>query len=182
MKGLLMFKKLSLLLLLVATLLHATPPSEATVTRLYIATFDRAPDSAGLTYWLNDSGLDLEGIATSFFDQEETQERYPSGFSHADFIEEIYKNLFARGADSDGFEYWHGELEGAKVERSIFILAVINGALGDDADILANKLTVGLKFVQSGREDVEEAKEIMLSITADATTVNPTLCKYTLSG
>ena len=177
-----MLKKIFLTLLLVGTLLNATPPSEATVTRLYIATFDRAPDSAGLSYWLNDSGLDLEGIATSFFDQEETQAKYPSGFSHADFIQAIYKNLFKRDPDSDGFEYWHGELEGAKVGRSIFILAIINGALGDDADILANKLTVGLKFVQSGRDDIEEAKEIMLSITADTSTVNPTLCKHTLSG
>jgi len=177
-----MLKKLLLSLLFVGTLINATPPSEATVTRLYIATFDRAPDSAGLSYWLNDSGLDLEGIATSFFDQEETEAKYPSGFSHADFIEEIYKNLFARGTDSDGFEYWHGELEGAKVGRSVFILAVINGALGDDAKILSNKTKVGLAFVKAGRDDIDEAKEIMLSITADATTVNPTLCKHTLSG
>jgi len=177
-----MFKRFLLSLLFIATLLQATPPSEATVTRLYIATFDRAPDSAGLAYWLNESGLDLEQIAQSFFDQDETKEKYPSGFSHADFIQAIYKNLFKRDTDSEGFEYWHGELEAQKVGRSVFILAVINGALGDDAKVLANKLTVGLKFVQSNRDDVDEAKEIMILITADTSTVNSTLCKYTLSG
>ncbi len=42
---------------------------------LYIATFNRAPDAKGFNYWLNESGLTLEEIAQSFFDQPETQKR-----------------------------------------------------------------------------------------------------------
>ena len=51
------------------------------VTKVYVATFDRAPDKAGLDYWVNNSGLSLEAIATSFFDQDETKALYPSGTS-----------------------------------------------------------------------------------------------------
>ncbi|WP_367278395.1 DUF4214 domain-containing protein [Sulfurimonas sp.] len=42
------------------------------VCKLYVATFNRAPDAAGLSYWVNNSGLSIEGIAQSFFDQPET--------------------------------------------------------------------------------------------------------------
>jgi len=54
-------------LMMLSTLLQAEVPTRESVTKLYVATFNRAPDSAGLNYWLNDSGLQLEQIAQSFF-------------------------------------------------------------------------------------------------------------------
>ena len=63
-----MLKKL---LLFVGTLLQATLATQENLTKLYIATFDRAPDVKGLQYWL-DSGWEIEAIAISFFDQDET--------------------------------------------------------------------------------------------------------------
>ena len=48
------------------------------VAELYVATFNRAPDAEGLDYWVNASGLTIEGIAQSFFDQPETQAKYPA--------------------------------------------------------------------------------------------------------
>lgn len=161
-------------------ILHATPTTQENLTKLYIATLDRAPDSQGFEYWLN-SGWEIEDIASSFFDQEETKEKYPKDFSNTDFIQAIYKNIFKRVADREGLEYWYNAIEEEKIKRSVFILAIVNGALGDDATILENKLTVALKFARSGREDTKEAKEIMIPITRDISTVNSTLCKHTLS-
>ena len=69
-------KKLLLIvsfLLLFVGVSNATQPNNTSVAKLYVATFDRAPDSAGLDYWVNLSGLSLEEIATSFFDQPETK-------------------------------------------------------------------------------------------------------------
>ncbi len=70
-----MFKKLFLVILFIFTVSNAngaTEPTCESVTKLYIATFNRAPDASGLCYWLN-SGFSIEEIAESFFDQPETQ-------------------------------------------------------------------------------------------------------------
>ncbi len=177
-----MLKKIFVSLLLLGTMANATAPTKENVTQLYIATFDRAPDAPGLAYWLNDSMLELEGIASSFFYQEETKRKYPVGFSNANFIQAIYTNLFKRQADHAGFEYWNNELEIQNINRSILILAIIDGALGDDDKILSNKLTVGLKFVEDSNSDIKEAHNIMIGITEDPVTVNQALCEYDVAG
>ena len=48
------------------------------IAELYIATFNRAPDEAGLEYWVGryKDGMSIEQIAESFFDQPETIELY----------------------------------------------------------------------------------------------------------
>jgi hypothetical protein len=65
----------------------------AEVTKLYVATFNRAPDAAGINYWAN-SGMSIENIAQSFFDQPETQTLYPSGTANSSFVNSVYDNLF----------------------------------------------------------------------------------------
>ena len=50
--------------------MSSTVATDENVAELYVATFGRAPLGTGLDYWVNDSGLDLENIATSFFDQD----------------------------------------------------------------------------------------------------------------
>ncbi len=137
-----------LMMLVFQTSLYAgTIPTQENVAKLYVATFNRAPDAAGLAYWVNDARLDLEGIAQSFFDQSETQEAYPPDSTNADFVEAVYLNLFNRASDQAGLEYWVGELDSGHIAKSVFILAVINGAqntveYGNDATILTNKTTV----------------------------------------
>ncbi|MBL0721504.1 MAG: cadherin domain-containing protein [Sulfurovum sp.] len=101
-----------------------------------------------MNYWLS-SGLSLEEIAQSFSEQDETKLKYPNGF-----------------------DYWNKELENNSISRSLFILAIINGAKGDDADLLANQLTVGLKFA--------EAKTILINVTKNVESVSPVLCNHTL--
>ncbi len=166
-----MFKKILLSLLLLTAVLSATAPTQESITKLYVATFDRAPDASGLAYWLNDSGLTLEQIAMSFFDQKETQEKYPSGTATSLFIETVYANLFNRAPDAKGLEYWVAELDSGNISRSVFILAVINGALGDDAVILDNKTEVGLYFAKKGLDDTDLAKKVMAIVTADPQSV-----------
>jgi hypothetical protein len=58
-----------LMLITLSTTLHAEVPTKDSVTKLYVATFNRAPVQH-LNYWLNDSGLQLEGTVSSFFDQQ----------------------------------------------------------------------------------------------------------------
>jgi len=163
-------------LIFFGTLLQAEVPNSENVTRLYVATFNRAPDAAGLNYWVQQSHLQLEQIAQSFFDQPETQEKYPAGTSGHEFVKAVYNNLFNRDPDSGGWAYWERELQSGRVLKPVFILAVINGAqdtqeYGLDRTILQNKKEVGLYFVQSGLNSVQWAKEVMADVTAESQSV-----------
>lgn len=178
-----MIKRLLLAVVLLTVVLNATIPTQENVTKLYVATFNRAPDAGGLNYWVNDAGLQLEQIAQSFFDQSETQEAYPPSSSNRDFVEAVYQNLFNRASESDGLAYWVAELDSGRIEKSVFIQAVINGAqnteeYGNDATILTNKTTVGLAFADEGLNDTTDAKEIMLGVTDNESTVTATLDRY----
>ena len=146
------------------------------VTELYIATFDRAPDGGGLVYWVDESELSLEETSISFFDQLETKEKYPSSLSTIEFVQAVYNNLFDRNPDEAGLNYWAGELEGKTVSRSIFILAVINGAINDDAKILQNKTTIGLEFARTGSRNLESASLVLEGITAEDDSLRVSRC------
>jgi len=165
-------KILLLAILLLSSVVYPQIPTKESVTKLYVATFNRAPDSAGLNYWLNQSGLSLEGIAKSFFDQPETQALYPSNYSEHQFVKAVYENLFNREPDSGGWSYWENELKNnPAINRSVFILAVINGALDNDALILSNKEKVGEYFANQGLNDPQKARDIMKGIDVSAESV-----------
>jgi len=158
--------KILILLMLMGVGLNATTPTKESVTKLYVATFNRAPDSAGLNYWVDTSKMPLEDIASSFFDQDETKALYGNVSDIDNFIVSIYDNLFKRDPDAKGATYWSGELSSGNIKSSAFILAVVNGAKDDDKLILDNKTEVGLEFANKGLSNVEEAKNIMSNITA----------------
>lgn len=158
-------------------LLLATVPTYENVTQLYVATFNRAPDSAGIKYWVDDSHLSLEDIAKSFFDQSETQTLYPPSTSNRDFIVSVYHNLFNRDPDTKGLDYWKQQLDSGLVQRSVFILAVINGAkdtaeYGNDKTILNNKGLAGLYFALNNYNDTTLAKNILQSVTDSPSSVD----------
>jgi len=165
-------------MLLAVSAYAGTVATQENVAKLYVATFNRAPDSAGLDYWLNDSGLDLEEIASSFFNQPETLSTY-DGLDNEAFVKAVYENLFNRTAEQAGIDYWVGELDAGRVAKAVFILAVINGAQdsedSQDATILTNKTTVGIAFADAGLNDGDQAKSILADITADTSTVTSAL-------
>ena len=151
-----------MLMLAQSSLQAGTVPTQENVTKLYVATFNRAPDAAGLNYWVNDSGLTLEQISQSFFDQPETQSMYPPSLDNESFVQQIYLNLFNREPDQAGLQYWSDELDlydesngTLGIPRDKMILAVVNGAQGDDAIILQNKADTGLYFADAGLQYVD---------------------------
>jgi len=171
------FNRVLPIFLVTGSILYAQMPTKESVTKLYVATFNRTPDSAGLNYWINDSGLSLEGIAKSFFDQPETKKLYSDDTSVEDFVRAVYGNLFNREPDDAGLKYWANELrDNPYIDRSVFILAVMNGVQngenGFDKDILDNKEAVGEYFADQGLNDPEEAREVMKNVDASAESVN----------
>lgn len=151
-------------------------PTKDEVAKLYVATFNRAPDNAGLLYWINNSGLTLEQIAQSFFDQEETLTLYPNGTTNRAFIQAVYNNLFNRNPDSGGWDYWETQLNLGRISRNMFIIAVINGAKDDangfDATTLENKKEVGVYFANNNLNNYYQAIYAMQGVTSDYTTVS----------
>jgi len=151
-------------------------PTKEEVSKLYVATFNRAPDSAGLDYWTNSSGLKLSEIAKSFFTQYETQEKYPSSTSNRNFLATVYQNMFNRQPDFGGWDYWENELNNDIITKDAFIQAAIDGAKdtesAKDLAILNNKAEVGIYFASLGLNDMSDAKVILEGITDDKATVD----------
>ena len=73
--------------------------TQTDVAQLYTAFFDRAPDAAGLAYWVDQvtaGSINLAQIAQNWVEQQpEGQAKYPAGTSDADFITAIYNNVWA---------------------------------------------------------------------------------------
>src|SRR5207237_3478909 len=78
--------------------------SSASVTKLvelYIAFFNRVPDSEGMTYWLGRvaAGATTLSVANNFYDaavQYSSLTGYSASMSNADFVGVIYKNVLGR--------------------------------------------------------------------------------------
>ena len=127
--------------------------SKELITQLYVGYFDRAPDPAGLAFWINvlDSGaLTLTEIAQDFAGQPEAKATYsflnndPAVNVVADvegFIEAIYENLFDRAPEPAGLTFWTNVLQNG-FPVGTFIQAIIEGAATADAEVLAHKVEV----------------------------------------
>ncbi len=90
----------------------------ASVTRLYYATFDRAPDQGGLTNWKNALliGLPLADAAQGFADSAEFKLKYGS-LDNQTFVELLYNNVLDRPSDSVGLANWTNALQAGTLDR-----------------------------------------------------------------
>ena len=79
------------------------------LVRLYEATFNRAPDSIGIGYWLNkmDAGTSLIEVAKTFVVQPEF---YAANAGDADFLTMAYNHVVHRDPDQSGRDYWLNDL------------------------------------------------------------------------
>jgi hypothetical protein len=151
----------------------------ASLTQLYIASFNRAPDAAGLEYWGSQfkDGMSLQAIAKSFFVQPEAAAAYPAGQTTNAFVTQVYGNVLGRSPDTAGLNFWTGELQNGHVGKDTFLLAIINGALAlgsgnPDTQYLNNKTTVGIRYgLTAGLNDAAHAKSVMAGVTSSAASV-----------
>jgi hypothetical protein len=130
------------------------------VIELYIAFFNRVPDSEGMTYWLQQSaqGVPITQIAESFYAaalQYPSLTGYSATMSNADFVTMVYKNVLGRSTvDSSGMQYWTtalaigSETHGTLVETILTSAHTFKGdaTYGWVANLLDNKYAVGHEF------------------------------------
>jgi len=113
---------------------------EESITGLYIAYFNRAPDKNGLEYWraegemAKNSGKSiydvLKELSSGFASQPLFISKY-GNLSNKDFVKVIYKNILGRDGDNEGIEYWTNELDRGK-SRSDMISDFIQANLSID--------------------------------------------------
>jgi hypothetical protein len=140
------------------------------IAEQYIAYYDRAADESGFEFWL-DSPLSIEEISASFAQQQETADKYPFTMTTTELVDQVYMNVFNREADDEGLSYWVGALDGGLVTRSEMIIAIVNGATGDDQRTLDNKSVIAIDYANSGLNDYDNAVSVMDGVTSDAETV-----------
>jgi hypothetical protein len=169
-----MWKKFFIMWIVIVVFVNAKEPPLLTqygeIAAIYVATFNRAPDSDGLDYWVY-SGNSQETIARAFFNQPEMEQTYPSSISNEEFVSTIYNNVFNRDPDAAGLLYWSNSLDSGEQSRDTCILATIKGAQGDDNLTISSKATVGIFYAFYGFNDVDFAKEVMVEVTEDLQTV-----------
>ena len=87
----------------------------APTIRLYTAYFLRRPDASGLRYWVERvrGGTSLDKVSQDFAGSAEFKDRY-GRFGNAEFVKQIYQNVFDRDPDNAGFLYWTQQLDHGK--------------------------------------------------------------------
>jgi hypothetical protein len=81
--------------------------------RLYQASFNRTPDTAGLGFWIAqmDKGMTLHEAAKNFIGSDEFRKLFGAAPSDADFVKTLYGNVLHRTPDQAGSDYWTGALQ-----------------------------------------------------------------------
>lgn len=124
--------------------------ARADVAKIYIAAFDRVPDSAGLDFWVKSymAGTDtLSSIAQKFTASTEYATSYPSYLTNTEYVARIYTNVFNRAADTDGQTFWVNHLVAGTLTRGTLMKAMVDAAAANsstDGAMLANQATFGV--------------------------------------
>lgn len=76
--------------------------------RLYQAAFNRAPDKAGVGYWIDalDHGQNLKTVAEGFIHSAEFASLYGANPSDTQYVQALYQNVLHREPDAGGYDYW----------------------------------------------------------------------------
>ncbi|MGR9000236.1 MAG: PhoPQ-activated protein PqaA family protein [Gammaproteobacteria bacterium] len=121
------------------------PQSVQIISGLYSATFNRAPDKAGLSYWVaqfaTNSANAVRQLAAGFASHSAFTELYGS-LDNLAFVNAIYVNVLGGPGDAGGISFWSNALNNG-VSRSDFLAAFVEIALTVDlnAALAAGQLT-----------------------------------------
>ena len=163
------------------------PSQLKTLEELYVAFFNRVPESDGLSYWIDQTraGQSLDSIANSFYGAAllyPTQTGYTSTMSNGSFVDAIYRNVLGRedGADPGGLAYWTSRLDNG-ASRGELVTTILDSAhsfkgrldYGWVADLLDNKAYVAQRFAVEMGLAYNTAEESIAQGMAIADAVTP---------
>ena len=154
------------------------------VQKAYIAFYGRPADKVGLEYWagqLNTANGNLSTIINAFGTSTEALALFGSQ-TQTVAVNSLYQQLFGRSADVEGLVYYGTELAAGRMTLVNIAQRIADGATGDDATIIANKLTVAQSFTDAmdsadeilnyqGTAAATLARTFLSGVTADTATV-----------
>jgi S-layer protein len=131
------------------------------IQQLYVAYFNRPADVAGLNYWTNalTNGGKIADIAKSFSQQTEYTSLF-AGKQPDEIVNIIYTNLFGRGAEQAGLNYWGAKLQAGAVSVADVVLQVAAGATGTDLAAYNNKVAASAAFTTELNTAGNEAERV----------------------
>ena len=154
----------------------------ATIQGVYIALFGRPADPTGLAYFnsVTDNGANLDAIG-DLAGTAEYQDRF-AGMTNAQIVNSIYQSLFGRDAELAGLTFFVNGLEDGTYNINNIAIAILDGAQGSDADILANKEAAANKFTAAidtseeflayqGYDAAAAGRAFLADVTADPDTI-----------
>ena len=106
------------------------------VAALYSAIFNRAPDQAGLQFWVNaiEGGNSLAQAAEGFTAHPVFAETY-AGLTNIQFVQQLYINVLGSAGDAKGNQFWANKLASG-VSQGQMVAEFVQGALSIDLDAL----------------------------------------------
>jgi hypothetical protein len=115
--------------------------------RLYQAAFDRAPDAAGLGYWIKalDSGATLDQVSAGFVQSKEFADLYGAGTTNTQFVDALYDNVLHRAGDTAGHDFWLAAIEQQGVTRET-VLSNFSESTENQAQVVGT-IQYGMQFL-----------------------------------
>ncbi|MGE3756737.1 MAG: DUF4214 domain-containing protein [Pseudobdellovibrionaceae bacterium] len=92
----------------------------AYLTEMYQKAFSRAPDNAGMDYWMStlSGATNVEACSVVMRTFANSDEFKNFNYSNNDFLTRLYDLAFARAPDSPGLNYWLAELNNSTMTRA----------------------------------------------------------------
>lgn len=138
----------------------AAHPHVEWLLAIYVGTFARAPEWAGLQYWAQalaealtqaDSVLSAyKAVARDIAWAAQQHGEWPDLSDPAQFVNQIYQQVLGREADAVGLQYWSSAIAAGEISHSEFIAVFLNSALQShgDASYLHNRIAVAAYAAQ----------------------------------
>ncbi|MFD2364960.1 DUF4214 domain-containing protein [Pseudoduganella sp. GCM10020061] len=107
--------------------------------RVYNAAFDRAPDAAGVGFWIAqmDKGVPLHDIAHGFMQSNEFVTMYGANPTNEAFVAKLYQNVLDRAGEQAGVDFWVAALNEGRTDH-----ASVLAHFSESAENVANIATV----------------------------------------
>ena len=152
------------------------------VQQMYVAYFNRPADATGLAFWtkaITAANGSTAAVATAFSQSAEYTNEY-KGMTNAQIVDQVYQNLFGRGATDSGAKFWIDGLDKKTITIADVVTAVAAGAQGTDKTAFNNKVIAATQFTDaldtaaekagySGDDANAIAKDFLAGITTNAT-------------
>jgi hypothetical protein len=122
-------------------------PQATVLEKAYIAYYGRPADPAGLAFWVD--AVKKTGSVTDMVNLFGNSDEYHHLYSQASsttVVGSLYEHLFNREAETDGLNFWVKNLDAGKLTLANIAFELVNGAQGNDQNILNEKIAAATTF------------------------------------